>query len=960
MAQTTVDSHAPQPAAQAESGPAPLDWTINLSRVSWEAVAWLATAPLALALRLVWLDGWPLRGQEAAVAGTAWALLNRGEVAGPVPVEAGPAVTLLTSFLVFLFGAGDATVRLGAALAGAGLVAACWWLRPYIGRAGALVAAQLLTWSPLALYSSRQLTPEAFAACFLLLLALCLLRLRSGGGRPALLVAAAAFTLAIFSHYLALPVALLLIALAPLAARWATGPAEPATAPRSRRRDGADATPASPRPAGAGELAAPRLGQADWLMAAAVGVGMTVVIALLASTGGLDLLANLFSPLTAWGALAPPAERAPLFLPLLLLVYEPLTLAGALASAWTVGSSRETAPQRLTGLLLVFWATGALLLAALAGDRDPAQALYPLLPLALLAGRVIGDLLLSIPWDRYRRERGPVLSGVSALALIAGSVFAATLTGGSGGATVPANYAVTLLLDFILSVALVAATIYLMRPLGYRAGGQIVLLTALGFLALYGIRSATQLAYVQPASAVELAVQEQPAPGLTSVVERLDRLSRDLTGMRRSTTDVTGGHGLEIALDRAVALPFDWYLRAFTQRTTFDPAGGLPGNPAVVIVASGGEAALRQTLDRGYVGQRYPFVWSFPAGGIGGGARGLVRYLLYREPATPPVATEFSVYLRRDLADRVLFKGVAGADAAAAQPPANLFDRAGRGRAPGQFDSPRGIAVDDQGNIYVVDTVNARVQKFDPQGNHLWSVGSTGSGPGQFARVQNGPGPTGIAVDRQGFIYVADTWNHRIVKLDPQGKFLKSWGGFFNTQGNPDVGRQHPSEFYGPRSIAIGPDNTLYVTDTGNKRVLVFDSNGTPLRQFGSAGSGPANLNEPVGIAIDDAGVLYIADTHNSRVATFDTQGRPLAQWPVPTWSSTSYQEPYIAVAGDTVYVANGPGRNVLLFDKQGKPLGEERRVDNLELINPTGIAVAPDGAVYVVDTGAHAVLRLR
>lgn len=955
MAQTTADSLASPPVTRVESGQTPLDWTINLSRVSGEAVAWLATASLALALRLIWLDGWPLRGQEAAVAGTVWALLNRGEVSAPVLIEAGPVVTLITSFLVFLFGAGDATVRLGAALAGAGLVAACWWLRPYVGRAGALIAAQLLTWSPLALYESRQVAPEAFAACFLLILALCLLRLRNGGGRPALLAAAAAFTLAIFSHYLALPVALLLVALTPLAARWAAGPAELAAAPRSRRRDDGSAAPAGR--GAAGELTVPVLRQSDWLAAVAVGGGLTVTIALLASTGGLDLLINLLSPLTAWGALAPPVDRAPLFLPLLLLIYEPLVLIGALTSAWTVGSSRETALQRLTGLLLVFWATGALLLAALAGDRDPAQVLYPLLPLAVLAGRVIGDLFLGIPWDRYLRERGPVLSGVSALAFIAVIVFVATLTG--GGATVPASYAVTLLLDFILSALLVTATVYLVRPLGYRAGGRIVLLTALGFLALYGIRSATQLAYVQPASAVELAVQEQPAPGLTSVVERLDRLSRDLTGMRRSETDVTGGHGLEIALDRAVALPFEWYLRAFTQRTTFDPASGLPGSPAVVIVSARGESALRQTLDRGYVGQRYPFAWSFPAGGIGGGVRGLVRYVLYREPATPPVASDFSVYLRRDLADRVLFKGVAGTDAAA-QAPVNLFDRAGRGRAPGQFDSPRGIAIDDQGNFYIVDTVNARVQKFDPQGNHLWSVGSTGSGPGQFARVQNGPGPTGIAVDRQGFIYVADTWNHRIVKLDPQGKFLKSWGTFFNTQGNPEVGRQHPSEFYGPRSIAIGPDNALYVTDTGNKRVLVFDSDGKPLRQIGSAGSGPANLNEPVGIAIDDAGVLYIADTHNSRIATFDAEGRPLAQWPVPSWSSTSYQEPYLAVAGDTIYVANGPGRNVLLFDKQGKLLGEERRVSNQELINPTGIAVAPDGAVYVVDTGAHAVLRLR
>ena len=355
----------------------------------------------------------------------------------PLPTEAGPVVTLITSFCFFLFGASDQTARLGAALAGTGLVVACWWLRPFVGRVGALLAALLLTWSPLALYTSRELTPEPFAAFCLLVLAICLLRLRAGAGRATLLVAAAAVTLAIFSHYLALPLAVLLIALVPLAGRLAAPPAppaEPAAARRARRAGAEAAAPPADEATGAPRLAAPALARTDWLLAAAVAGGLTAIIALLASTGGVDLLGNLLSPLTGWVTAGAPLDRAPLYLPLLLLVYEPLLLVGALASAWTVGGARETAAQRLTGLLLVFWATAALLLAALVGDRDAAQALYPIVPLALLAGRVIGDLIANLPWERYLKQRGPILSGVSALAIVALLVFVSTLTGGGSGA----------------------------------------------------------------------------------------------------------------------------------------------------------------------------------------------------------------------------------------------------------------------------------------------------------------------------------------------------------------------------------------------------------------------------------------------------------------------------------------------------------------------------------------------
>lgn len=942
MAQTTLDDAGFRPAAQAEDAPL-LDRALDLTRIGLEPLAWLLLTALALLLRVIWLHGWPMQAQEAAVATSMWGLLAHGEVAAP-PADAGPVATLLGALWLALFGVNDDIARLGPALIGAATVAACWWLRPFLSRAGALLAALLLSWSPLALYSARRLVAEPYAAFFLLVLAICLLRLWTGGDRRALFVAAGAFILAIFSHYLALPFALLLIVVTPLAVRLARGARAEAETTRPR----VDAAPTDDQ-----ALRAPRLTSRDRLTAAGIAAGLAAVIGLLAASGGSGLLGSLLSPVTGW--LGAAGERPAVALPLLLLVYEPLLLVTAVAGAWMLGSGRESAAQRLAGLLIAIWSIAALLLASLAGDRDPAQLVYAVVPLALLAGRVLGGLVTSIPWATYRQRGGPILSAISALALVAIVVSLNMLVAPTRAGSAP--FLVTLLLDLALAAALVGATIWLARPFGWPVGGRILALTLLGLFGLYAVRSATQLAYVQPASAVEMAVHDQTAPGVLAVVDRIHRLSRDVTGLRRTNEDVTGGHGLEIALDRALAQPFAWYLRDYPQRMFFDPSRGVPGSPQLVIVSGPADAGLRGALERSHVAQRYPASWSFPAGGLGGGLTGLVRYLLYREPAVAPATQEFVVYLRRDLADKVLFK----ADAAGGTAPGttfNLLDRVGRGRGAGQFDAPRGIAVDRHGSIFVVDTVNTRLQKFDAQGAFQWTVGGAGNGPSQFARVQNGPGPTGIAVDNQGSIYVADTWNHRIVKLDPQGKFLTAWGGFFNTQGNADLNRQHPRDFYGPRGLAVGPDGALYVTDTGNKRILVFDAEGQFLRQWGSAGAGAENLNEPVGIAVDAAGTVYVVDTFNGRIATFDPQGQPKAQWAVPNWAANTYQEAYIALAGELVYVTSASTRSLLTFDKTGKLIAEERKVGGVDLINPTGIAVAPDGSLYVVDSSAHAVIR--
>lgn len=124
--------------------------------------------------------------------------------------------------------------------------------------------------------------------------------------------------------------------------------------------------------------------------------------------------------------------------------------------------------------------------------------------------------------------------------------------------------------------------------------------------------------------------------------------------------------------------------------------------------------------------------------------------------------------------------------------------------------------------------------------------------------------------------------------------------------------------------MAVDDQGRVFVTDTGNKRIQVFDADGNAINQFGGGGLLEGNLDEPVGLAIDQDGNIYVADTWNQRVQVFDRTFQYLRQWPVDGWLSQSVvNKPYLAVAdtpeGRRVYVTDPENYRVLVFDDQGK-----------------------------------------
>jgi uncharacterized protein (TIGR03663 family) len=347
------------------------------------------------------------------------------------------------------------------------------------------------------------------------------------------------------------------------------------------------------------------------------------------------------------------------------------------------------------------------------------------------------------------------------------------------------------------------------------------------------------------------------------------------------------------------------------------------------------------------------------------------KYLVYRELPEPLRldGREMEMWVRRDLAP---VGGQQGGTSAGG--PLKLVAQqaiGAPGSEPGQLGNPSGAAVDAQGNLYVADTNNHRIQVFAPDGTPLRTIGSFGVGPAQFNE------PRGVAVDAQGMIYVADTWNARIVKLDPQGNQVASWGSGTEDFGNGRVASPTdgtlagnaaaPLSLFGPRGIAVDDQGNVYIADTGNKRIVVTDSDGNFRLQWGEFGSAPGQFSEPTSVAVDGANI-YVADTWNGRVQLFvrDEEGQvspaPASTWRVAGWQAQTYDDPAIAASGGQVAVSI-PGRNlIMLTDATGQELlrwgGSGTDLASLRL--PSGLAFTPDQGLVVVDRGNGRLLQYK
>jgi predicted membrane-bound mannosyltransferase/DNA-binding beta-propeller fold protein YncE len=278
------------------------------------------------------------------------------------------------------------------------------------------------------------------------------------------------------------------------------------------------------------------------------------------------------------------------------------------------------------------------------------------------------------------------------------------------------------------------------------------------------------------------------------------------------------------------------------------------------------------------------------------------------------------------------------------------------------FNAPRDIALSPDDTLYVADSRNHRILHLDQGGNLLQAWGEFGASD-YNANVMAEPGafnePWGIAVGPDGNVYVADTWNNRIQKFTSDGEFITMWGQFGAAESEV--------HFWGPRGIAVDNQGRVFVTDTGNKRVVIFDSNGTPLTSFGGAGMGVGQFDEPVGIEVDDLGRVYVADTWNKRIQVLIPEGDTLTYpahttWDINGWYGDSLDnKPFLAIDDQyNVYVADPQMGRVLVFDVQGNFLQAFGAYGSgpAEIGITSGLAASTQGDIWVVDGGNNRLMH--
>lgn len=256
------------------------------------------------------------------------------------------------------------------------------------------------------------------------------------------------------------------------------------------------------------------------------------------------------------------------------------------------------------------------------------------------------------------------------------------------------------------------------------------------------------------------------------------------------------------------------------------------------------------------------------------------------------------------------------------------------GSGNGQFNGPRGLAVDTSGNVYVTDEGNQRIQVFSNTGTFIRTWGSSGAGNGQFAF------PFGVAVDHVGNVYVADTNNERVQTFTNTGTFITKWG----SAGSGD------GQFNGPVGIAVDHSGHVYVAEQFGARVDKFTTGGVFIGWAGRctsgvncdtvnqhslgfsctaatcgvaiSGSGNGQFNNPMGVATDSKGSVFVVDANNFRVQKLLKSGTFSTTWGSNGCGTGQFGSPLV--------VAVGPLGTVYVTDTNGSSCGDRVEVFSL------------------------------
>jgi sugar lactone lactonase YvrE len=639
-----------------------------------------------------------------------------------------------------------------------------------------------------------------------------------------------------------------------------------------------------------------------------------------------------------------------------------------------------------------YWAALNIVGYSIAGEKMPWLTTHLTVPMILLAGWLVGRTIDRVNWKRVwadnnwlllillpifviglGRVLGPLCASTPAL-LICNTIIPESYQGGIfTGMTIDSlrstySWLAAVLVMLGLSVLLAR---YIPR-LPFTDVGRLSGLLVVATLTLMTVRTSWLASYINYDYANEFLVYAHSSGSVKDVLDQLEEMSL-------KTTD---GYGIKVAYDNRVSWPMSWYLRGYYNAIYFgeEPSRGLIGDSPVIFAGPSNWDGVERLLGNRYYRFEYIRMW-WPTEeyrGVTGQTftdifndpllqRGLWDIFTRRDYSTyseaiktyrtgPNLPTfllsEWSpaermrVYIRKDMFAQVWDYGVAPSEIVEAIDPysqnvQNLQPSATFG---GEIlNRPHGMSIGPDGDLYVADTNGYRIVVFDAQGNFVQEMGGFGLAPQSGVLNE----PWDVSVDADGSVYVADTWNHRIVKFDSDGKFVTQWG----EEGIRDL--TNPNGFWGPRGIVVDDNGNVYLADTGNKRIQVFDSNGVFVRQIGDGGSGIAQLDEPVGLAVGPNDILYVADTWNQRIQVFTVGGLFIREWSIDAWFAQTNERPYLDVdALGQVYVTDPEGFRIIVFNSEGQ---YRYSFGDFDIFTVAGaVAVADDGnTLYVADTEA-------
>lgn len=617
---------------------------------------------------------------------------------------------------------------------------------------------------------------------------------------------------------------------------------------------------------------------------------------------------------------------------------------------------------------LLYWFVITFAGLSIAGEKMPWLNVHMALPLALIAGRFVGYIVeqTDLRHDLPKLERVAPFAYVAVASALAVTVF-----------VIVGPFSLASVGGWVL--ALVAAGSVYWAYTGYsrRTAAQVAVVGLVAAFTIFSLRATVLASWGHPDNPyvgnpgdvatrdygevpVEILVYTQTSGDVPIIQRQIDEAART-SGL---------GYALPIVVDSSDGFtwPWAWYLRDYDsvsyQELRSDSQLDTTNQP--IILASRDAAASLQ-LGEGYAeGVPYHHRRWFPEEYRKGANYSMSDF--WGDVVTPGTWGDWlDFWVRKTLpasqpgtVDGVAFFPTAyeGLPQAPVGPTVRTEGTqlvvGGRGAAPGQLNLPSDVAFDAAGNIYVADTDNNRISKYDANGQFLDRIGGLGQSD-VFLRQ-----PWSMTVSEDGTVFVADTWNHRIVKLNSGLEVVDEWGGGGQVEAGGD-----PFLLFGPREIALTAEGNLLVADTGNSRIIEYTQDGDLVRQFGgpATSSEEIQLAEPVGIVAAENGDIYIADFWNSRILVLDSNLSEKQEIAVPSWGSQAVTDrPYMALLPDGGLLATDPASgDVLIFDSEGNQTGtyEVPAEQGQAAVRPIGVAVDGSESVLIADSIGHVVRKI-